>query len=154
MPTIADTLKFANLQMAAEALFNFNATPPGTVLTPGAKLDNPLELSTKRFTDILTDGNLHASKLTSTEAAKFAAQWRVVEHISNTTTGFSGTLFQDKVSGELVLSFRSTEFLRNSRNRGQTTVTRNPNSLRVQSQRWRHADSNAVLAISGLKGSA
>ena len=42
MPTIADTLKFANLQMAAEALFNFNATPPGTVLTPGAKLDNPL----------------------------------------------------------------------------------------------------------------
>jgi hypothetical protein len=29
-PTIADTLKFANLQMAAEALYTFDATPPGT----------------------------------------------------------------------------------------------------------------------------
>jgi len=30
MPTIADTLKYANLQMAAEALYGFDANP-----TPG-----------------------------------------------------------------------------------------------------------------------
>jgi hypothetical protein len=35
MPTIADYLKFANLQMAAEALYDANATPPGTNLIPG-----------------------------------------------------------------------------------------------------------------------
>jgi Ca2+-binding RTX toxin-like protein len=114
MPTIAEYLKFANLQMAAEALFGFNATPPGTILTPGDKLDNPLEMPIERFTRILTDGNLHASKFTSTEAEKFvdpAKGWKVVEHISNTTTGFSGTLFKNNATDELVLSFRSTEFL-------------------------------------------
>jgi hypothetical protein len=30
MPTIAEYLKYANLQMAAEALYTFDATPPGT----------------------------------------------------------------------------------------------------------------------------
>jgi hypothetical protein len=74
MPTIADYLKFANLQMAAEALFNFNATPPGTILTPGAKFTDPLT------TAILTDGNLHSSKFTATEATKFVDSvtgWKV-----------------------------------------------------------------------------
>ncbi|MBL8489104.1 MAG: hypothetical protein JNK22_18720, partial [Rhodocyclaceae bacterium] len=112
-PTVVETLKFANLQMAAEALYTFNATPPGTVLTPGAKFTDPLTA------DILTTGNLHASKFTATEAAKFVEQWTVVEHISNTATGFSGTLFkalqnnaaQGIKVGDLVLSFRSTEFL-------------------------------------------
>ncbi|MDO8789725.1 MAG: hypothetical protein Q7J42_16745, partial [Sulfuritalea sp.] len=105
MPTIADYLKFANLQVAAEALYNFNATPPGTNLTPSAIFANDIPEG------ILTTGNLHNSKFTVTEATKFAAQWTVVEHISNTSTGFSGTLFKDKDTGDLVLSFRSTEFI-------------------------------------------
>jgi len=112
-PTIAETLKFANLQMATEALYRFNATPPGTILTPGDKFVGDIP------TTILTAGNLHASKFTSTEATKFAEQWTVVEHVSNTTTGFSGTLLkalkndpsQNIKAGDLVLSFRSTEFL-------------------------------------------
>jgi|APLak6261671648_1056085.scaffolds.fasta_scaffold01641_2 pimeloyl-ACP methyl ester carboxylesterase len=114
MPTIADYLKFANLQMAAEALYDFNATPPGTNLTPGDKrTDVSLTVAN------LTDGNLHASKFSAIEAAKFVDQWKVVEHISNTSTGFSGTLFQalkndlsqNIKAGDLVLSFRSTEFI-------------------------------------------
>ncbi len=107
-PTIAEMLKFANLQMAAEALYEFNATLASANLQPGKPFNEALDI--ERFEGILTDGNLHASTFTSIEAAKFAEQWRVVEHISNTTTGFSGTLFEDKISGELVLSFRSTEF--------------------------------------------
>jgi len=106
MPTIADYLKYANLQMAAEALFAFNATPPGTVLTPGEVSGNE-----RNTVGNLTAGNLHASKFTLTEAAKFTDQWTVVEHISNTTTGFSGTLFMNKDTRDYTISFRSTEFL-------------------------------------------
>lgn len=65
MPTIADYLKFANLQMAAEALYNFNATPLGTNLIPGDKrLDELLTVAN------LTTGNLHASKFTTTAKLK------------------------------------------------------------------------------------
>lgn len=66
MPTIAEYLKFANLQMAAEALYNSDATK-GIPLTPGAKFDGAI---LERY---LTDGNLHASKFTASEAAKFVA---------------------------------------------------------------------------------
>ncbi len=107
-PTIAEYLKFANLQMAAEALFTFDATPSDTNLTPGAKFKD--DIATK----ILTDGNRHASRFAATEATKFAdlaKGWKVVEHISNTPTGFSGTLFKNNATDELVLSFRSTEFI-------------------------------------------
>ncbi|HEX5391974.1 MAG TPA: hypothetical protein VFW68_01745 [Rhodocyclaceae bacterium] len=106
-PTVADYLKYANLQMAAEALYDFNATLPGVVLTPGAIFNDPLTDS------ILTDGNLHASKFTPTEAtlSGLTSDWVVVEHKSNTTTGFSGTLFKNQSTNELVLSFRSTEFI-------------------------------------------
>ncbi len=125
MPTIADYLKFANLQMAAEALYRFNATPPDTNLSPGAKFVGIIPL------EVLTTGNLHASKFTATRAAKFVDQWKVVEHLSNTPTGFSGTLFQalkDDLSqnikaGDLVLSFRSTEFIDDAARDNEATNT-------------------------------
>ena len=126
MPTITEYLKFANLQMAAEALYGYNATPPGTVLTPGDKRANEVIAVPN-----LTAGNLHASKFTATEATKFAAQWTVVEHISNTTTGFSGTLFKDKDTGELVLSFRSTEFLDDAARDNTAT-----NVLEIKEKGW------------------
>lgn len=98
-PTVADTLKYANLQMAAEALYRFDAnTTPDQ--TPGQPYVGAIDPA------FLTTGNRHASKFTPTEAAKFAAQWEVVEHISNTKTGFSGTLFKDKSTGELVMSIK------------------------------------------------
>ncbi|MBP6788259.1 MAG: hypothetical protein KA170_11765 [Candidatus Promineofilum sp.] len=97
-PTVAEYLKFANLQMAAEAFLvdideNGNAT---------VKNDIP---------KALTEGNLHASKFTTTEATKFAAEWQVVAQMPNTTTGFSGTLFRNRDTREYVISFRSTEFV-------------------------------------------
>lgn len=117
-PTIAETLKFACLQMAAEALYGLVAVStepnqPPPALRPGQPIDGQIDPAW------LTTGNLHASKFAATEATRFAGLWEVVEHISNTTTGFSGTLFKAKetrpdlgiVKDELVLCFRSTEFI-------------------------------------------
>ncbi|WP_162580328.1 calcium-binding protein [Variovorax sp. PBS-H4] len=63
----------------------------------------------------------------------------MVEHISNTTTGFSGTLFQalrtDEsrgiTAGELVISFRSTEFIDDAARDNQAT-----NSLEIKEKGW------------------
>ncbi len=130
MPTLADYLKYANLQMAAEALFDFNATKQGANLKPGEHLDTsagPVAIDEKW----LTTGNLHTNKFTKTEAEKFSSEWVVVEHISNTTTGFSGTLFQRKGSDELVLSFRSTEFLDDAARDNEAT-----NVLEIKEKGW------------------
>lgn len=74
-------LKYALLQMAAESLFDIKPTAaPGTA-------------TTFMNEGTLTIGNTHASRFTSVQAAQFVKDWKVVEHISNTSTGFSGTLF-------------------------------------------------------------
>ncbi|MBK6631939.1 MAG: hypothetical protein IPG33_13485 [Betaproteobacteria bacterium] len=105
-PIIAEYFDYARLQMAAEALYGFDATDSGASLVPGTTTYGPISVAT------LTDGNRHASRFTATEAANFVSQWEVVEHISNTRTGFSGTLFRNRTNPqELVLSFRSTEFI-------------------------------------------
>jgi hypothetical protein len=57
-------LKFANVQMAAEAL-----------------LDRPGD-----FTGQLVYGNNRSSKFTDAQAAEFASLWEVVDHKSNTST--------------------------------------------------------------------
>ena len=117
-PTIADYMKYADLQMAAEALYDFNAKKNATTLVPGKQLsDEPVPIDEKW----LTDGNLHASRFTATDAKNFAAEWTVVDHISNTATGFSGTLFQNKDTGEMVMSFRSTEFVDDAARDSQAT---------------------------------
>jgi len=112
-------LKYANLQIAAEALFEFNHLRPTGSAGPGSTASYPTINPV-----YLTDGNNRSSKLTSTQAQQFINDgWTVVEHISNTTTGFSGTLFRalrdDEArgikAGEQVLSFRSTEFADDAR---------------------------------------
>lgn len=105
-PTIADMLKYANLQMATEALYGFDTKEllPSSLM-PGDHYSGAIDTKT------LTTGNEHASRFTPTEAAKFANEWVVVDHLSNTTTGFSGTLFQNKTTNEYVISIRSTEFI-------------------------------------------
>ncbi len=117
-PTIAEMLKYADLQMAAEALYKRNAkTDPNQ--DPGSLTSSTGHFNEALTTTILTDGNLHASRFTPTQAKAFVDQWKVVDHISNTTTGFSGTLFQARVDdpakgikvGDYVLSIRSTEFI-------------------------------------------
>ena len=105
-PTPAELLKYADLQMAAEAFLRVNKV--GDLIPGGTDLANAL-----------IDGNDRASKFTSVQAENFAKHWEVVDQKANTATGFSGTLFKcildDPATGakkdELVMSFRSTEFL-------------------------------------------
>ena len=98
MPTIAEYLKYANLQMAAEAFIRNEQT---LELSPSG---DALKIA-------LIAGNKHASRFTETEATKFVSDWRVLDQRANTKTGFSGTLFINTKTEELVLSFRSTEFI-------------------------------------------
>ncbi len=105
-PTITDYLKYADLQMAAEAFIRNEST-------------GELATSTDAIVAALKAGNNHSLIFTETQATEFAAQWEVVDQRANTATGFSGTLFRSKVTdpakgliaGQLVLSFRSTEFI-------------------------------------------
>jgi ELWxxDGT repeat protein len=96
-PDIATLLKYANLQMAAEAFYPevLNGQPPLTISA-----------------DTLKSGNNRASRFTEVLAKNFSDTWKVAAHKANTSTGFSGTLFVNKSDeNDLVLSFRSTEFL-------------------------------------------
>ncbi|MBL8470599.1 MAG: hypothetical protein KF778_18050 [Rhodocyclaceae bacterium] len=113
-PTSTELLKFANLQMAAEA---FLADAAGNII--------PATLLQGR----LTAGNKQASKFPKQLANDFAEHWEVLAQKPNTNTGFSGTLFKcikDDVAlgyhtGELVLSFRSTEFIDDAARDNQET---------------------------------
>ncbi len=97
--TIADYLKFANLQMAAEAFIRDEQT--GILATTPQDIARALER-----------GNNRSLLFTETQATAFAAQWEVLDQRANTGTGFSGTLFRNKANpNELVLSFRSSEFI-------------------------------------------
>ena len=48
----------------------------------------------KNNSDILKQGNNHTSKLTEPQIKEFMENWEVVAYLPNTTTGFSGTLFE------------------------------------------------------------
>ncbi len=101
-----DLLKYASLQMASEAVYGF-------IPSEAAPAD-PLAGSSLNNMDVtnLVKGNLRNSLFTSTAAADLIASgWQIKEHLANTATGFSGTLFENSLTHELVLSFRSTEFL-------------------------------------------
>ncbi len=89
-PTVAEMLKYANLQMAAEALYTFDtklndpaALPPGSTTTLTALAGHYKGLIDPKW---LTAGNEHATRFTAQEAANFAAQWEVVDHISSPST--------------------------------------------------------------------
>ena len=102
--------KYANLQMAAESLF---AVPKGAL--PGTA-------GVQMTVGTLTLGNERSSRFTATQAQQFLDEgWQLVEHTSNTSTGFSGTLFRNSQTGELVLSFRSTEFADDAARDNQAT---------------------------------
>lgn len=105
-PTIAEILDYANLQMAAEAfLVDANGVLVGDIQVA------------------LIDGNKHASVFTATQADEFLKHWEVVTQKANTGTGFSGTLFRNRQTRELVMSFRSTEFIDDSARDNQATNT-------------------------------
>ncbi|OUL98421.1 hypothetical protein A8M77_31725 [Variovorax sp. JS1663] len=85
-------------------------------------------------------GKERSSRFTAVQAQQFLDEgWTVAEHISNTTTGFSGTLFRalrtDEsrgiTAGELVLSLRSTEFIDDAARDNQAT-----NSMEIKEKGW------------------
>ena len=97
-PTISEYLKYAQLQMAAEAFIRDPIT-------------NYLNASGEYLIRALVSGNNRYTKFTRSEAEKFESEWRVIDQCVNTETGFSGTLFKSRTSTEYVISFRSTEFI-------------------------------------------
>ena len=113
-PTTTDLLKYAELQMAAEAFL----------------IEDNGELASD-VTKALVLGNKHASHFTSPEAEKFLKHWRILDQQANTETGFSGTLFEcilddpltGAKTGEKVISFRSTEFIDDAARDNQATNT-------------------------------
>ncbi len=124
-PTSPQVLQtYALLQIAAEAFLN--GTKPNDAAKP-ANGSDPFPLSDA----MLTNGNLHSSRMTEQQAKDFAAEWKVVSHQPNTATGFSATLFEyigsdpskRQTSSKYVVSIRSTEFIEDSaRDRGGTRV--------------------------------
>lgn len=96
VPGATELLKYADLQMAAEAFLVQN------------EISGQLKSNLKQA---LIDENGHASKFTAPQADAFLAEWSVVAQRANTPSGFSGTLFKNNKTNEYVLSFRSTEFI-------------------------------------------
>ena len=126
-PTTAELLKYANLQMAAEAFIRNETT-------------GQLESSGQDLINALVAGNRHASKFTLSEAQKFTFEWQVLDQKANTATGFSGTLFKylgptdasrGLTTGELVMSFRSTEFIDDAARDNMAT-----NTLELKNTGW------------------
>jgi hypothetical protein len=124
---ITNYLKYANVQMAAEALYGLKTASAGQTFS--GSIDAAM----------LVNGNERASRFTTIQADEFSKDWTVVEHISNTPTGFSGTLFRairtDEArgiqAGELVLSFRSTEFADDATRDNKAT-----NDLEISKTGW------------------
>ena len=57
-----------------------------------------------------------ATRMTTTQVEQFNAEWEILDHHANDGTGFSATLLRSRTTGELTLSFRSTEY--QSENKG------------------------------------
>jgi hypothetical protein len=120
-PTTAELLKYADLQMAAEA-FLVQDELTGLLKTG------------ETLMQALIDGNNHASKFTETQATAFLdlnEGWTVLAQKPNTTTGFSGTLFRNNKTKELVISMRSTEFVDDAARDNQAT-----NSMEIKEKGW------------------
>lgn len=146
IPNAATLLEFANLQVAAEALYGKQKSQPDWKdNVVNAEKDSGKNNKKKGVVEIseedLTYGNNHTSKFTDTQAKEFAQKWEIVSHVANTGTGFSGTLFRatEKAAstetgikeGDLVIFFRSTEFIDDSAHDNQAT-----NTLEIKNKGW------------------
>ena len=79
-------LTFANIQIAAEAFLQ-GLPAPGT------------DEHRTKLAERLQEGNGRTSIFTPTAAAQFSSEFQVIDHIQNTSTGFSGTLFKSRQAG-------------------------------------------------------
>ena len=138
-PNAATLFEFDNLQVAAEALYGKQDVMPDWEKKTNLFNENLIN------SEFLKDGNKHTSRFTATQAAEFAQKWEIVSHIANTGTGFSGTLFRARKTdeegkadpetgikeGDLVISFRSTEFIDDSARDNQAT-----NNMEISEKGW------------------
>ena len=117
-------LKFANVQMAAEADYK----------------DVTDFSNAESIKAALIRGNNRSSKFTDVQAKDFSDNWTVLDHKVDTSTGFSGTLFKytgatdaakGLTNGELVMSFRSTEFADDAARDNQAT-----NAMEIRPYGW------------------
>ncbi|GKT02456.1 hypothetical protein AVKW3434_23725 [Acidovorax sp. SUPP3434] len=110
--TVSLYQKYSSLQMAAESFFGLS----------GAVMD----VASLRL------GNNRSSRFSATQAQQLLEEgWVLVDHKQNTSTGFSGTLFRNSKSNELVISLRSTEFADDSARDNQAT-----NTLEIKEKGW------------------
>ncbi|MFW2177067.1 MULTISPECIES: hypothetical protein [unclassified Moraxella] len=122
-PSTAQLLELVNVQMASEAFMGLK----NTIVNTASADDEKIILDV----DMLKSGNEHSTKFTSVTASQFVQNWEVKAHQANTTTGFSGTLFEAKQDiagtdikkGDQVISFRSTEFIEDTLHDNRATNT-------------------------------
>jgi hypothetical protein len=132
-PTTADLLKYADLQMAAEAFLVQDAAT--------GQLKSNLKQA-------LIEGNGRNSVFTSPQADAFLDPtngWTVLAQRANTPTGFSGTLFKNNKTGELVMSMRSTEFLDDAARDSQATNKHMPQEIAPPSSQNKNYENNSFL---------
>lgn len=61
------------------------------------------------YADLKARGELGMTQATRLMWSDFSDTWELIAHQKNTSSGFSGTLLLNRLSGEYTLSFRSTE---------------------------------------------
>lgn len=133
-PSVAELLEMSRTQIVAEAFLKDEDKKPEFLHPEGYTFK---DVALKE--EILKDGNNHTSKLTEPQIKEFMENWKVVAYLPNTTTGFSGTLFQAKrdipgttiKAGEKVMSLRSTEFIDDAVRDNQAT-----NKMEIADRGW------------------
>ncbi|MGR9090725.1 MAG: putative Ig domain-containing protein, partial [Gammaproteobacteria bacterium] len=58
---------------------------------------------------IAAERSLSATRMTNVMVSDFNSAWEIIDHLPNTTSGFSATVLKHKVTDAYTLSFRSTE---------------------------------------------
>lgn len=145
IPSTAEMLEMAKLQIVAEAFLEGKLKDNGNrVPTPREKPYTRGDKELSRINkSLLTYGNNHTSKLTEVQAKQFMEDWEDISYMPITDIGFSGTLFRAKQpieddkgnviveKDQLVMSFRSTEFIDDSARDNQAT-----NTLEIAEKGW------------------
>ena len=94
---IAQYLELSKLQMTAEAFWDQWTNKKGYSKKNWEQdLTKTEEEGLAIYSGILTEGNGHASRFPEADIDNFYANYEVVAHRPNTSTGFSGTLFRAK----------------------------------------------------------
>lgn len=141
IPSAAEMLEMAKLQIVAETFLEGKLEDNENRVPSPRKSYEKDDIKINK--NLLTYGNNHTSKLTEAQAEQFMQDWEVISYMPITDTGFSGTLFRAKrpieddkgnvivEKDQLVMSFRSTEFVDDSARDNQAT-----NTLEIKEKGW------------------